>query len=179
METVQFEERLFTPGSTITVAGPSGSGKTSICMGILRYRQQLFTEPVAGTVYFYSEMQPAYKNGDIGPVYWHQGVPTIEQLEGYISKFQGKFFLMCFDDLFGQLVDSDIARDITTKYTHHRNFTCLAITQNIFAQGRQARNQAVNSHFYILTRTTRELKQISMLGDQMQPGKGRRLLEVK
>ncbi len=41
--------------------------------------------------------------------------------------------------------------------------------QNIFAQGRSARVQALNSHYYILTRSTRDLRQISVLGGQMMP----------
>lgn len=43
--------------------------------------------------------------------------------------------------------------------------------QNLFVQGPKARSQALNSQFYLLTRTCRDLKQLAVLGGQMFPGK--------
>ncbi len=169
MDTIEFDDRLFRAGSSITLAGPSGSGKTTMVMEILKYRDSIFTETPVGTVYFYAEDQPAYNRQDLGHIRWHKGMPSYEQLEDYVNDFQGKFFLMVFDDLFAQMVQSDLAGDVATKLSHHRHFTCLSITQNIFAQGRSARAQALNSHYYILTRSTRDLRQISVLEGQMMP----------
>ena len=52
-----------------------------------------------------------------------------------------------------------------------RMFSFVNVQQNLFVQGRAARSQAVNSQYYLLTRTCRDLKQLSVLGSQMFPGK--------
>ncbi len=115
METFEFDDCLFRASSSITVAGPSGSGKTTMVMEILKYCDSLFTEIPQGTVYFYVEDQPAYNREDLGRVRWHKGMPSYEELEDYVSDFQGKFFLMVFDDLLAQMAQSDLAQDVATK----------------------------------------------------------------
>ena len=61
----------------------------------------------------------------------------------------------------------------TNQFLKHifRFFSCINVQQNLFVQGPAARSQAVNSQFYLLTRTCRDLKQIAVLGGQMFPGK--------
>lgn len=147
-------------------------------MELLRHRQQVFGEPVEGVVYCYSEMQPAFHDPPGGAVTFHHGLPSHEQMEEYFARFEGKFFVMVFDDLFAEMADSSTARDVATKLVHHRHFTSITLTQNVFAQGKAARSQAVNSQFYILTRTCRDLRQIMALGDQIFPGKGKRFLAI-
>ena len=78
---------------------------------------------------------------------------------------------MILDDLMEEMANSALGQDIFTKLSHHRMFSCINVQQNLFVQGRTARSQAVNSQFYLLTRTCRDLKQISVLGAQMFPGK--------
>lgn len=174
---MEFDTRIIESGSTVMICGPTNSGKTTICLGLLKYRDEIFKEKPLGIVYFYSEMQEGFKE-DLGTIYYHQGMPDPRELEEYIARFEGGFFIMVFDDLFGQMNDSEMVTDIITKYSHHRNFSCITLTQNIFSQGSQARNQSVNAHCYILTRTTRDLKQISILGQQMRPGIGKHFLAM-
>ena len=50
--------------------------------------------------------------------------------------------------------------------------------QNLFVQGKAARSQAVNSQFYLLTRTCRDLKQIAVFGGQMFPGQSKDFVAV-
>lgn len=59
-----------------------------------------------------------------------------------------------------------------------RNFSCINVQQNIFVQGPAARSQAINSQFYLLTRTCRDLKQMSVLGGQMFPGKSKEFVTI-
>lgn len=59
-----------------------------------------------------------------------------------------------------------------------RNFSCINVQQNLFVQGRAARSQAINSQFYLLTRTCRDLKQLSVFGSQMFPGKSKQFVAI-
>lgn len=178
MDSIELPDYIFPAPSTISVCGPSGSGKTTLLMDILRYRQHLFSQPVAGVIYCYSEMQEAFKNPPGGPVKFHYGLPNQEELLAYIQGFNGAFFLLIVDDMMSELAENKVFQDISTKLSHHKNFSYIAITQNIFNQGKSARTQSLNSHFYLLTRTCRDLKQISILGGQLFPGQGAKFLEI-
>lgn len=59
-----------------------------------------------------------------------------------------------------------------------RNFSCINVQQNLFVQGRAARSQALNSQFYLLTRTCRDLKQLAVFGGQMFPGKSQQFVNI-
>ena len=178
METVELPDHLFPAPSTITIAGPTGSGKSSLCFEILKYRQELFSQPVKGVVYCYSEYQEIFNHPPGGDVHFHYGIPSPEELEQYIKGFGGEHFLLVTDDLMTEMAKSSMAQDICTKMSHHRNFSCLNILQNIFVQGKTARNQALNSQFFLLTRTCRDVKQIAILGSQLFPGKTKQFAEI-
>ncbi len=147
-------------------------------MDILRYRQHIFSQPVNGVIYCYSEMQEAFNNPPGGPVKFHYGLPSREELDAYIENFGGQFFILIVDDMMSELSESTVFQDCSTKLSHHKNFSFISISQNIFNQGKSARTQSLNSHFYLLTRTCRDLKQISTLGGQLFPGSGSKFLEI-
>ena len=178
MDTIDFNPKIFQAPSYITLAGPSGSAKTTLALAMMHFKDELFTQPVAGTVYFYSEMQDAFKRTDLGLVLWHHGMPTSEQIDSYIDRFKGQCFLMIFDDMFHEVGNSQLISEIATKRSHHHNFICCCISQNLYNKGPEARTQSLNSHYFWLTRSTRDLAQIGILGSQMNPGKGRRLLDI-
>ena len=178
MEIIELNDYLFPAPCTIMVAGPSGSGKTTLVMEILRYCQQLFSQSVSGVIYCYTEMQEAFKDPPGGPVMFHYRLPNDEELEQYIQSFVGSFFLLVFDDLMTEVAQSAIAQNIVTKMAHHRHFGAINLMQNIFVQGKKARSQALNSQYYLLTRTTQDLKQVAVLGSQMFPSKGKEFIEI-
>ena len=179
METVELPNHVFPAPCTIMLAGMTGSGKSTLCFEILKYRQELFSQPVKGVIYCYSEYQDIFKNPPGGSdVLFHYGIPTSDELERYIERFEGEHFLFIMDDLMTEMAKSSLGQDMYTKMSHHRNFSCLNIVQNVFVQGKAARNQALNSQFFILTRTCRDVKQISILGSQLFPGKSAQFVQV-
>ena len=178
MDIIELPDYLFPAPCTIQICGPSSSGKSRVAMEIMRYRQHLFSQPVARVVYCYSEYQDLFKNPPGGDIKFHYGMLDAEELEQYITSFNGNHFILVYDDLMSQVVASNLAEDVATKLSHHRNFTSINISQNIFAQGKSARVQSLNSQFYILTRTCRDLKQIGVLGSQLFPGKSTEFMKV-
>lgn len=179
MDTVELPDHLFPAPCTITISGPSGSGKTYLTMDILKYRDQLFSQPVSGVIYCYSEMQDLFKiPSEGGPITYHHGMLTEEELEECIRKFKGEHFLIVYDDMMTEVAQSALVQDLASKLGHHRQISSITITQNIFVQGKCARTVALNNHFYFLTRTCRDLKQIATFGSQLFPSKGGRFLEI-
>ena len=178
METVELQPYIFYAPSSITLSGPSSSGKTVMAMEILKHRQTLFSQPVHGVIYCYSEYQQTFNDPPGGDVTFHHGLPTMEELEEYVDMFETKHFLIIYDDLMKEFAQSELMMDVATKLSHHRNFSVINITQNIFIQGKAARSQSLNSGYYILTRTTRDLRQIATLGSQLFPGKSSQFVAV-
>jgi hypothetical protein len=88
----------------------------------------------------------------------------------YISPFHKKQVVVILDDLMSQVANSALLADMFTKMSHHRNFSIINIAQNIYPPGRAARTQSLNSAFYLLTRTCRDLRQIKDFGSQVFPG---------
>ena len=178
MDTIELPDTLFAAPCTICIAGPSGSAKTCIAFEILKYRQQLFSQPVAGAVYFYSEMQDMFRNNPPPDVKFHHGMPSEDEIERYIDSFDGQHFLFLFDDLMSQGSQSTLMQDIATKLSHHRNFSTITINQNIFQSGKTARTQSLNSQYFLLSRTCRDVRQIGTLGSQLFPGKGSKFIQL-
>ena len=178
MESVELPDYLFESPSSIYIAGPSSSGKSHLLLGILAERQKIFSQKVHNVVLFYGEYQALYENPEGGAVTLHYGFPTDEELQQYFTSFGGQHSLVIFDDLMDESATSPLGSDIATKLSHHRNVTCINLVQNIFKQGKSARSQAVNSHYIILTRTCRDLRQVNTLGQQLFPGKGGQFVQA-
>jgi hypothetical protein len=175
---IELPDFIFPAPSTVSICGPTGSGKSSFVMKILEHRQKIFSQKVEGVIYCYTEMEKSFVNPPGGPVKFHYGLPTQAELMEYIDSFKGKFFLLIVDDMMSEIGESSIFQDCSTKLSHHRNFSYISVCQNIFSPGKKARAQSINSHFYILTRTCRDLRQISTLGSQLFPGKGSKFLDI-
>ena len=124
-EVIELREHLFPSPCTISIVGPSGSGKTTLLMdGLLKYRHQLFgPSPATNVLYFYGEDQPAFarKRAEEGDaIQFYRGLPTREQFETLIERFEGQHFLVVLDDLMNEMAQSPLGQDIFTKMSHHR-----------------------------------------------------------
>ena len=127
-EVIELREHLFPTPCTISLVGPSGSGKTTLLMdGLLKFRHQLFgPAPVTHVLYFYGEDQPAFaqKRAEEGDaIQFYRGLPTREQFETLIERFEGHHFLVVLDDLMDEMAQSPLGQDIFTKMSHHRYAT--------------------------------------------------------
>ena len=178
MEIVELEEYAFSTPCTVILGGPSGSGKTSIILAIIKHRATVFDKPVQGVVYCYTEMQEVFKEFEGTDITLHHGMPSMEDLEGYVRKYNNKLFLIIFDDLQSELVNDATAEAISCKLAHHRNFVSIAVRQNIFASGKTSRTQSVNSTYMILTRSLRDVRQIGILGSQLYPGRSKEFVRI-
>ena len=126
----EFDIKFKHPFNTICT-GPSQSGKSCFVKTLLHKRQ---IEPFPSKVILaYKEWQPLY-----------DGVTPS---------------LLILDDLQQEVAKNDFVSSMFMRGSYHRNCSCIFIVQNLFFQGKNARDIALNTHYYVIFRNP---------GDQLQ-----------
>ena len=146
-----------------------------LVLQLLKYRQWMFSQPIKGVMYCNTEMQKAFEHAE-GVTFFY-GMPTQEEVNKFSQQFGGHMLLI-FDDLMLESANSDFIQSMVTRESHHKQISCIFINQNIFMQGKSARNQALNSHYYLLAQNLHDQHQLSDFGGRLFPGKGRQFLAI-
>lgn len=157
---------------TIMVSGGTGCGKTYFINRLLEKADDMFTASTSKIIYAYSIHQPIFTEMErkIPNLNLFKGLPTKEDIE-YWSEDASQHIVLVLDDLMNALtVDKDILHLFTVD-SHHRNISCIFITQNLYPPGKYARTISLNCHYVILFRCLRDKKQISIFGSQAFPDK--------
>ncbi|GFY04087.1 uncharacterized protein TNCV_1198651 [Trichonephila clavipes] len=71
---------------------------------------------------------------------------------------------------------NSLTNDIAQMFTvgsHHKNFSIILITQNLFPRIRVARDISLNVHYIILFRNNRDQPQIACFGRQVFPDRSK------
>lgn len=172
---VEYSTHIFHAPTTLCISGSTGSGKTTLLKKILSYKDDLFTKSTKRIVYCYSEWQPAFddmeKKLDIS---FYRGLPTSSEIEDFTG--DREHVIVVLDDLMHDVVKSTHVQDMFTKGSHHRNMTLIYLSQNLYCQGKNARTQSLNTHYYILMRSPRDKSQIGVMA--RQTGLGSALIEA-
>lgn len=161
--------RLKSPFTAI-IAAPTGGGKTFFTRQLLR-EHHVQTDMKVDTLkvlWCYGQWQKGYTNdADNVIITFHEGLVDETALSQYAPH------ILIIDDMMQELKDSKELSSLFTKISHHRGISVIFITQNIFCQGREMRNISLNSHYFFLMKNPRDRQQISTIGRQMFPGKGK------
>ncbi len=168
----------FHAGSAMIVAGPTNSGKTFWVQQLLEKVNGMFDRQPSSVLYCYSVYQPLYdvmKEKCPIPIEFREGLPTSKQFD---EMDNDDFHIIILDDLMEQIVKSRDMTDLFTIYCHHKNFTAILITQNIFVQGAQSRNISLNAHIFVLFANKRDEQQIHRLGRQFYPTEWRSFVKA-
>ncbi len=163
--------------STFTVTGCTGAGKTSWIFKLLKNRDTMFTRPVNGILYCYGIHQPLFNTmeRELTGLTLHEGVPSHSTLEEFAD---GTHKVILLDDLVQEVSADKRMEKLFTMGSHHLALSVIYITQNLFPQGRSTRTIALNTHYVILFRSMRSASQISHLGGQLYPRRGRILVQA-
>ena len=168
----------FNAQSSIIVSGPTNSGKTSWVYRLLRNLSGMYqSEPPERILYCYGVWQQLYEDMEqnISNISFHEGLPSKEILDELSD--ENTKVLIILDDLFNKVVSSENVADVFTSGCHHKGFSCVFITQNIFNQGKFARTLALNSSYLVVFKNIRDASQIGILGRQLYPSKGKYFVE--
>ncbi len=168
----------FKKNSSFSIFGTTGSGKTYFVYRFLRDIKYIYNseDTPKKIVFCYSVFQKLYEKmkEEIENIEFFQGLPTSEDLE----KFETDHTLLILDDLGESLVNDKNTCLLFTQGCHHRGFSVMRISQNIFEQGKFARSIALNSSYIVLLKSPRDVKQIKVLGSQIFDSERHRLLEA-
>ena len=156
------------------VAGPSQAGKTEFIKTLLRFSNQMVEPSPTKIKYCYSMWQDKFieMEKSIDSIEFHQGIYPIEQLSSENNT------LIVLDDLMIESKRTEDVLDMFTRGSHHKNFSVILLTQNLFDKGPCSRTISLNAHYIIMFNNPRDRSQISFLARQMYPRNSKFLEEA-
>lgn len=101
------------------------------------------------------------------PVEFSQGLPRITDLEQHQNS------LIVLDDLMTDVANSPEIAELFTRGVHHKKLSVLLLVQNVFYQGKKAREISLNCNYITLFKNPRDSSQINQLARQVFPNKHR------
>ena len=166
------------PYTSINLCGPTNCGKTRFTKRLIEERYNMYeTNPPEKILYCYgifqnlfSEMEKSIKN-----ISFHEGLPT----EDYVDKFSnGEHTLIVLDDLMNSVLHSEMAERLFTQGCHHKGYSVVFISQNMYQSGPRARTINLNATYQCLFYNVRDKLQMNCLARQMFPGKTKAFMEA-
>lgn len=120
----------------------------------------------------YSEDQPAYKELSVDPrIRFVKGL-DIDVGDKSVPK------LIVIDDLMTSSSKSNEVQSLFVKGVHHCNASVIFLTQNLFNQGKYARDIRLNTHYLVIFKSPTFLSQVVYLSRQLRPDKAKFILEA-
>ena len=163
----------FTASSPVMISGPTGCGKTYFVYKLLKHN--MFTQPISKVLYCYGVYQELYNQFKLDNLEFHEGLPSLEKVQNLND---GRFNVIILDDLMEFIVKSIETQNLFTKFCHHFNITAIFLTQNIFANGPNARSININTHILVLFANKRDESQAMHLAKQIYPTKTKGFMEA-
>ena len=140
---------------------------------ILRFRELLINPSPTKIYYCYKSWQKSYDEfKELVP-----GIIFVKGLLDFDDLYEMNTNMVIFDDLMNECIESESVMNIFTVGSHHKNTSTFFLTQNIFAQGKFAREISLNANYVIIFRNPRDLQQIRVLARQMYPNDSKFLIE--
>ena len=165
-EKVDFDHLRFKAPFNLIVAGPSGCGKTSWVRKLLANHTAITTiEPkTLNVIWCYGQFQAGYQQLIPGvEIRYREGLLTDDELN------QSKPDIVVIDDLQTEMANNKDLANFFLKKGHHLGISFIFILQNIFAQGSQMRNIALNGHYHCVFENKRDVEQLDRFIRQVCP----------
>jgi len=168
------DSTIFKHPFTCTIAGPTGSGKTVLLQKILINKKEIFDIEPDRIVVCYKSWQPAYDVFKLtnSSIEFVQGLINAEEFD------KNKNNLLIIDDLMAECKDNEDIATLFSVHSHHQSISVFLVTQNIFMQGKCARDINLNSTNLIVFNNPRDRQQIRVLAQQMYPKKTMAFMEA-
>ncbi|KAL0146560.1 hypothetical protein M9458_058191 [Cirrhinus mrigala] len=155
---------------------PSGSGKTVFVKNLLCNADKMIDVKIDNIVFLYSCWQPLYDELlSLFDIKFIEGIPKSLNDENLLPPNK-KSIVIC-DDLMDEAYSNVELERAFTKYVHHKSFSIILITQNLFFQAKSSRTITLSTHYIVLYKSPRDSMQISLLGRQIYPGNGKFFME--
>lgn len=118
--------------ATIVISGCMQSDKTYFTKRLLAQANGMFMTPPSKIVYAYSKYQSMFD--DKKDIIFHQDLPIKEDIES--CSHGSEHTVLVLDDFMLKIVQSKDYVQLFTVMSHHRNITCIFLTQNLYLPGR-------------------------------------------
>ena len=160
-QTVNIE---FVAPFTAMMIGPTGCGKTHFTFRLLDALPYVSTERPKRIIYCYGAWQNKFSEY-VSRIKFVNGLVNLEDIPD-----DGEHTVLVIDDLMTELSKSKEAVDLFTKFSHHRNISCLFLVQKMFVQTSEMRTISTNTHHMFVFRNPRDKSSITHLAKQVFPG---------
>lgn len=153
---------------TMLISGPSGSGKTTFLNNLIKCKQFLISSPITRIIWCYGEenAKPNFEH-----IEYYNGIPN--SLENDLNEP----VLLILDDLMMGAFNKNVC-ELFTKGSHHRNFSVIVVTQNIFHKSSHTRDISLNSKYIVVFKNPRDKLQFQHLARQIEPEKSVELMRI-
>ncbi len=179
MDTTEIVYPLLNVPGACAVTGVTFSGKTTLISQILLNKDLTFNEPTPKHIVYCHMNAPDAILHTIVDIHFHQGVPLESDIEHWIAEYSSQPWVLVFEDMQTDFLNSDIADKLLTRLTHHHNCFVFLVGHTLFSRGKNARLVSLNVHYFILTRSCRDVQQLMTFGTQLLgAGQGRKFLEA-
>lgn len=161
----------FTHPFTMMVAGPSGCGKTTFIEKLLSHNTSLIRPQIKKVIWCNAE-RSALPSG--------VSFKNIEYLDSIPDEFinsTNEPTLIILDDMMLNAFSRQVC-ELFTKGSHHRNFSVVLVTQNIFHQGKFCRDISLNCKYLVVFKNPRDKSQFIHLAKQVYPENSSELLKI-
>ena len=168
----------FNPCSSICIAGPTGSGKSFWVYRFLQNLSEMYKDVKTEKVlYCYGIWQPLFNEmeKELPFLTFHDGIPSKSDIDEFSSQNHHKLIIL--DDLLDEVLSSPDIKMLFIRGCHHKNLSCIFITQNLFSQNKHSRTISLNTHYLVIFKNFRDASQISFLARQIFPRKGNVLID--
>lgn len=155
----------FSSPTTIMISGPTGSGKSWWLHKLLKHKNELFENIPQKIMYCFGEWQALFDTMEAEmDIIFHEGIPTPLEIDTFSNE---NHQILIIDDLQNQAASCQTVELLFTRTSHHKNLTVIYLVQNLFNQGKCARNISLNCHYIILFKNLRDKTQISNFAKQL------------
>jgi hypothetical protein len=150
---------------TAIFAGPSQAGKTEFIIRLMQNINEMITPIPQNVIYCYSIWQEKFtRMKEILPeIKFNEGVASISEIN------ENENNLLILDDLMKESGQNDDVMDMFSKGSHHKNFSVILVSQNLFHQAKNTRTISLNAHYLVIFNNPRDKSQIKHLSRQMYP----------
>lgn len=139
---------------------------------MLKSRDTLIFPCPQDIIICYAEDQPAYKE-----LSFDTNIRFVKGLDFELTNIQVPKIII-IDDLMTSSSKSKEVQELFTKGVHHSNASVIFLTQNLFNQGKYARDIRLNTHYMVIFRSPTFYSQVGFLGRQIMPQHKNFILEA-
>ena len=166
MNKINKNDLQFKHPTTCLISGCTQSGKTFLTLNIINDWNLLFDihKTHFNVLWFYGQYQQKFQpiSSDNLTLNFIKGKPNNDLID------QHKPDLIVLDDLMESMKSDPLLNEFFTMTCHHKSISVFFLVQNLFLKGDFMRTVSLNTHYFIMMKAPRAVKQIEYFSRQIK-----------